>query len=393
MRDRIRFFIVATAVFVAACGAGSPPGGTITNTGVPAIAGKAGSFDVVEIDQAAQRLYVADRTDQGIDVFDTYAAPARYLKTIALNASPNGLAVAPDLQRVFVGTSNGSLVVVDTDPASPTADKVVKVVPTGGKSADLIDYSPAMHTVFVSNGDGGSITSIDATAGVVKSHFAIGHPLEQPRFNPTDGMLYVTSPDADAVFMVDPGTGVIKSTIKLDKCVPYGLAINPKLDQAVIACRGFVMRQSLRNTADVEAFGQLTRGDVVSYDAVADRFLVAAPAPAAASAVGIFGGNPIAYLTSVTTGAGGNSAAYDEANHLVYTPDIRSGRAGLAGFEPPRAGLDVISQLPSLGALALVLAVVTLLLLWVGRWADPVHRPAPVPATPPPPIASTRERA
>ena len=27
-----------------------------------------------------------------------------------------------------------------------------------------------------------------------------------------------------------------------------------------------------------------------------------------------------------------------------------------------------------------VLAVVTLLLLWVGRWADPVHRPAPVPA-------------
>ncbi|HYR48019.1 MAG TPA: hypothetical protein VER07_04465, partial [Candidatus Polarisedimenticolia bacterium] len=122
MRYRIRFFIVATAVFVAACGAGSQPGITIANTGIPAIAGKAGSFDVVEIDQAAQRLYVADRTDQGIDVFDTYAAPARYLKTIALNASPNGLAVAPDLQRVFAGTSNGSLVVVDTDPASPTAD-------------------------------------------------------------------------------------------------------------------------------------------------------------------------------------------------------------------------------------------------------------------------------
>ena len=125
--------------------------------------------------------------------------------------------------------------------------------------------------VFASNGDGGSIATIDATTGVVKSHFAIGHPLEQPRFNPADGMLYVTSPDADAVFMVDPGKGVIKSTIKLDKCVPYGLAINPKLDQALIACRNFVMRQNLRNTADVEAFGQVSRGDVVSYDAVADR--------------------------------------------------------------------------------------------------------------------------
>jgi len=344
------------------------------------MAGKAASFDVVEIDQAAQRLYAADRTDQGIDIFDTSVAPARYLKTIALSASPSGLAVAPDLQRVFAGTGNGSVAVVDTDPASATADKVVKVVPTGGKYADLIDYSPALHMVFASNGDGGSIATIDATTGVVKSHFAIGHPLEQPRFNPADGMLYVTSPDADALFMVDPGKGVIKSTIKLDKCVPYGLAINPKLDQALIACRNFVMRQNLRNTPDVEAFGQVSRGDVVSYDAAADRFLVAAPSPAAASAVGIFGGNPIAYLTSVTTGAGGNSAAYDEANHLVYTPDIRSGKAGLAGFEPPRAGIDVISQLPSLGVLALVLAVVTLLLLWVGRWADPVHRPAPVPA-------------
>ena len=359
-------------------------------TGAPA------SFDVVEMDQAAQRLYAADRTDHGIDIFDTSVAPARYLKTITLHASPNGLAVAPDLQRVFAGMSNGALAIVDTNPASRTADTVVKEVPTGGKSVDLIDYSSALHIVFASNGEAGSIAGVDATTGAVKKHFAIGHPLEQPRFNPADGMLYVTSPDADALFKVDPGTAVIKSTIKLDKCVPYGLAINPKLDQALIACRKFVIRQSLRNTADTEAFGQVTGGDTVTYDAVADRFLVAAPAPAATSAVGLFGGSPIAYLASVTTGAGGNSAAYDNVNHLVYTPDTRSGRAGLAGFEPPHGGVDVASQLPSIGILAIVLAVVTLLLVWVARWADPVHRPAPpAPAAEPAPAvapASRREK-
>jgi DNA-binding beta-propeller fold protein YncE len=389
LRHRFRLFIVAIALFGSACGTGSHPGVAISNTTVPAIAGAA-SFDVVDIDQAAQRLYAADRTDQGIDVFDTSVVPARFLKTIALKASPNGLAVAPELQRVFAGTSNGSVAIVDVDPASLTADEVVKEVPTGGQTVDLLDYSSALQIVFASNGDAGSIASIDATTGVVKAHFAIGHALEQPRYNPADGMLYVTSPDADAVFEVDPGTGVIKSTIKLGRCYPHGLAINPKLDQALIACRDFVIRQGLGNTGDVEAFGQVTGGDVVSYDAVGDRFLVATPAPAATSAVGMFGGNPITYLTSVTTGAGGNSAAYDEANHLVYTPDIRSGRAGVAGFEPPRGGVDLVSQLPSLGVLVVVLAVITVLMLWLARWADPVHRPAPAPATTP---SSRRERA
>jgi len=390
LRDRLRFLVVAMAFLASACGAASQPGIAVTNTKVPAIASRTASFDVVEIDQAAQRLYAADRTDQGIDIFDTSVVPARYLKTIPLPASPNGLAVAPDLQRVFAGISTGSLAIIDIDPASPTADNVIKVVATGAKTVDLIDYSPAMHMVFASNADAGSIATIDATTGMVKAHFAIGHTLEQPRFNPVDGMLYVTSPDANALFKLDPVTGAIKSTIGLGKCGPHGLAINPKLGQAIIACQTFVVRQSLRNISDVEAFGQVSGGDVVTYDAVADRFLVAAPDPAADSAVGIFGGNPIAYLTSVTTGAGGNSAAYDDANHLVYTPDIRPGKAGLAGFEPPRGGIDVISQLPSLGALAGALAVITLLVLWLARWADPIHRPAPAPATTP---SSRRERA
>jgi len=73
----------------------------LTNTPVPTISGKAGSFDVVEIDQQNHRLYVADRTDKGIDVFDISSARATYLQTIALPSSPNGLAIAPDLGRLF----------------------------------------------------------------------------------------------------------------------------------------------------------------------------------------------------------------------------------------------------------------------------------------------------
>lgn len=378
MRAWLLSFTVAVTLLTTACGAATVPAPTITDTTVPGLAGLTASMDVVEIDQGAQRLYAADRTDQGIDVFDTATNPASYTKTIMLPAAPSGLAIAPDLKRAFAGMSNGSVAIIDVDPFSSKPDTVIQTVPTGGKLVDLIDYSSKLHQVFASNGDQGTMVSIDATTGLVVTHFQVGHTVEQPRFNPGDGMLYVTSPDANALIKLDPASGTIKSTLKLSQCYPSGLAINPSLDQAVIACHDFVIRQNLRDTGDVEAFGQVTGGDVVSYDAAADRFLVAAP-HASPSAVAMFGGNPIGYIASVTTGAGGNSAAYDEASRMVYTPETRSGKGGLAGFQAPTGGIDMASQLPSLGILGAIMLLVVLFGLRVARWADPIHRPQPEP--------------
>jgi DNA-binding beta-propeller fold protein YncE len=159
-------------------------------------------MDAIAIDQATHRLYTADRSNQGVDVFDISAGWATYLQTIALPASPNGLALAPDLGRLFVGMGNGSVAVVDI---APTADRVISEIKTGAKSVDLLDYSTGQHAVYASNGVEGLLTTIDTNTGAVKAQFKIGFALEQPRFNPADGLLYVTSPDADALFrQLDP---------------------------------------------------------------------------------------------------------------------------------------------------------------------------------------------
>jgi len=371
-RDWGLALVVAGALGVAACG---PSGIPIATTAIPTLTRTTGSFDDMAIDQGTHRLFVADRSDQGVDVFDISTATARYVKTIPMPSSPNGLAIAPDLERIFVGTSSGSVAVADISTNSPTTNGVIDEVHTGGRQADLLDYSAARHRVYASNGADGTITSIDSETHEIRARFDTGHPLEQPRYDPADGMVYVTSPDADALFRIDPNDGSIKSSA-LGGCVPTGMAINPKSNHALIACKSFVMSWDLASGKS-EVFGQVAGGDVVSYYSGADRFLVASPLGTGHSVIGIFGGTPIAYLSTVVTDARGKSAAYDETNHVIYTPDGRAGRAGIASFRAPAIPPPWLSFVTDFGPLVAILAVMGLVIYVVARSADPVRRRDP----------------
>ncbi|GEM_PF-2268259 len=370
------FLLVASLVLGAACNT-SPI--RITNTPIAALNGQPGSFDAMEIDQAHHRLYAADRTDHGIDVFDVSTPQATYLYTIKLPANPNGLAIAPDLGRLFAGTVTGSVVIVDINLAANATAAVIKEVPTGGKEVDLLDYAPSLHTVFASNGVYGTIASVDATTGAVKGLFKIGFALEQPRFNPADGMLYVTSPDAGALFQVDPASGAIKDKVSLGGCLGKGLAIDPQTDEALIACKESTVTWDLRNKT-AGNFNQVYGGDIVTYDAKVDRFFVAVPGRPGAGEVGIFGGHPIDYIATVSTQGTGNSAAYDETNDVVYTLDTRAKFAGLTSFRRPADDQLPASFVASLGLLGAVVVVAIVLIWVVARLGGPRPQPAVEPA-------------
>jgi YVTN family beta-propeller protein len=367
--------LAAATLLLSACTGINTAAPKLTNTPVMPAGTSAANFDAIEIDQANHRLYAADR-DRGIDVFDISTPQAKFVQTIPLPSSPSGLAIAPDLGRLYAGTANGSVQVVDIKPASPTTGTVVAEVVTGGKEVDLLDYSATRQEVYASNGPEGTIANIDAKTNTVIKQIKVGNALEQPRFNPADGMLYVTSPDADALFQIDPATGAIKNKTTLGACQPIGLAINPRTDQALIACKNWTISWDL-HTGTAQTFNQASHADLVSYDAKADRYLVATPGAIAISSIAIFGGTPIAYISSVVTGAGGKGAAYDEANQLVYTTDIRPQKVGLESFTVPDGALAVGSLL-SLAPLALLLPLIVLVLIIVGRHADPIRRPEPV---------------
>ena len=362
---------IGSLVLLSACTIGGGAPITYSDVRIPTLQGTA-SFDAIDIDQQAHRLYVADRTDSGVDVIDLTSTPATYTHTIHLGASPNGLTYAPDLKRLFVGLTDGSLAIIDEH------EKLVQQVSAGGTTVDLIDYSPSTHEVFAGVADD-RVARIDAITGAVKGVLKIGaQGIEQPRYNPTDHMLYVTSPGSNAMIVVDPQTGSVKSRVDLGHCSAKGMAINPKLDQAIVACRTWVQRINLRDTADQQPFAQVEGGDVVSYYPAADRFLVGMP-DAIPSGVAVLGGNPIRFIATARTRAHGNSAGLDEAGQMVYSGDTRPGSVGLVAFhlpmEEPGFSIDALA----LAELGVILGVIALVVVVIGRGGDPANRPEPIP--------------
>jgi DNA-binding beta-propeller fold protein YncE len=369
--------LAAAAALTTACGASSVK---LTDVAIPAATGKGASIDVIDIDQVAHRLYAADRTDQGVDVFDIASPQAKYIQTIRMPGSPNGLAIAPDLGRLFVGTASGSVVIVNINMSSTTYGAVITEVKTGGNGVDLLDYGAARQRIYAASAADGNIISIDPTTGEIMTRFALGAiRLEQPRFDPADGMVYVTSPDADTLFRIDPSTGKLTDKYALGGCKPLGLAINPTTNRALMACHKYTLAFDLGAGKAIGTF-QLGNSDIVSYDSSVDRFFVASlPHAQTPGSVGIFGGNPIQYISSAVTNISGNSAAYDETNKVVYTPNVGPTRASLAGFAMPEPLTGWLAFLNAAWPYAAVILGFLLLFAFLMRSADPIRRPAPAP--------------
>ena len=367
----MRAGLIAVAILVAAaCGGTALP---TTFAHVPSLKGKAAAFDDVEIDQAAQVVYAADRTASGVDVFDVSGPLPRWLRTIALPAPPNGLALAPAQGRVYAGTAGGAVEVIDT-----STDKVTAEVKTGASEIDLLDFAPGRNVLYASTGADGSLLTIDASTLKITSTAKIGKPLEQPRFDAATNSVYVAVPELDELAVVNASTGAVGRPLKLGGCIPTGLAINPALQTALVACRKSAVAYDLR-TGQKDDFGRLADGDVVQYYPAVDRFFVTSPHEQVPTIVAMFGGDPVGYVGSVHVDGGGNAAVYDVATDHVYTTDPRAAGPGLTGFQ-----MDGTRPIPLMQTLlttvvpAVLLGILVLgLWLFIGRRADPANRKRP----------------
>ena len=314
----------------------------LTRTPIPPVVGRTVSFDAMEIDQAANRLYITDRGDQGVDVFDVSTSTPKYLQTITLGVRPSGLSIATDRNTLYIGNNDSTVAVIDINPASASANTIVATINTGGPGGvDLVEYDPKDRKVYAANADDCFISAIDATTNaVVKKIDHLGGALEQPRYDPGDGMLYLTGSDDNVIYQIDPTRDELVRKFDVGvPCAPHGLAINPGTNQALLGCGNREQQHTL--AWDLEAgkvlatFDQVGAGDLALYDAKADRFFFAAANFYRGGQVGIFSGSPIQFLTNVPTAVGSNGIAYDETNRIVYTADRTPGQAALLSFQLP----------------------------------------------------------
>ncbi len=313
----------------------------ISKIPIPPIAGKTASIDIMEIDQVAHLLYVADRTDNGLDVFDVATSCAKYLRTIALGSGPNGVVVAKNVNKVFAGLNDSTIAIVDV--STPGSEKVLAKLPSGGKArVDEGDYDAKDKKLYIANSDDGIVSVVDATTNqIIKKFDNMGAALEQPRYDPADGMMYMTSSDQNLIFQFDPTKDVMVKKFDVGtKCGPAGLAINPTTNHAVLGCND----KKANNTIEwdltagkvLQNFDQAGAGDAVFYSAKADRFFFAASNFNHGAVLAVFSGNPVKFVTDIATATGSHGVAYDETNGIIYTQDQNPNEGALFSFPAPK---------------------------------------------------------
>jgi len=298
--------------------------------------------DTLDIDQEAHRLYMGDNWSGGVDIFDIGTTEPVLLQTVRMWGSVFGVCVAKDVNKVFAGLSGSIVAVIDIDPAAARPNAVIARIDTGGRgSADLLDYDPVHRKVYVANRNDGFLTAIDAvTNEVVKRIEGLGKALEQPRFNPADGMVYLAGNGDNVLYQVDPVRDALVNTFDIgDDCSPNGMAINPETNQALLACsnrqRPHTVIWDLNTQSIASVIEESGCGDGAIYSAAVDRFFFAASGFGSGPVMGVFGENPVRFITNVPTERGSSWVAFDETNRVVYAPAIRNGKPALIKFPLP----------------------------------------------------------
>ena len=324
---------------------------TVQAVSVPAIAGA--TFDGAEIDQPGHRVYLANESDKSVTVVDVSRSTPRLAGAVQLDGPPKGLAFAPDRHVLYAGLATSGIAVID-----PASMQVVSTIPLDGAAADLIDYSPTTGEIYA--GSDGGVLVVNASSQQITRRLTTNSRVGQPRYDPTDSKLYVTTAATDSLVQLDPRTGYVSQTYVIPKCHPSGVGINPSRQLALVSCGSSIALVNLRSGAQ-QVTRSLQGGDVVAYDAAADRFVVASPHDRTDSAVGVFAGDG-RFIGSVSSVSTAHAAVYDEAHGLVYAP----GAAGLMTFapgqcEPPPEWLQFAGGM-SIFAVPFIAAVVFLVL-------------------------------
>ncbi|GAC1365997.1 MAG: hypothetical protein NVSMB32_09980 [Actinomycetota bacterium] len=312
---------------------------------IPPIAGRTAAMDILEIDQTSHLLYATDGVDLGIDVFDISKAPGHYLKTVPLGVIPNGIVLATDLHKLFVGSDAGALIVIDVDPRSPSAYTVVATLPFENAKgpSDLIEYSSKLGRVWLTNPDDGFLNVIDAHTYRLVTQIPNLGLIDQPRYDPGDGMLYVSGTGRNSIIRIDPVTNRVVDEAPIPvTCEPHGLAIDPRTNLGVIGCNDRDDRRALSwnftTNRMVNSFDQAGGGDAVVFDPVSAHFYFASNGYNPPE-VAVFSSSPTpVFLTGVPTSSKSKTVAYDQNQRLIYTWDGRHREAGLWAFPDPLPG-------------------------------------------------------
>ena len=188
-------------------------------------------------------MYLADRTNHGVDVIDTHINGVVAFLPMAANSVPNVPLVAIDLQQLVVTDGVKSVLVWDLRAPQPSQPDQYVMPST---TTDGLDYDPINQTVYVITDDAPYyLVGISLAYKKIVSQTVLPGSADLIKFNPVDGKIYVGMEDADNAFagagvvVFDPVTASITANYKIGPACPvHGIDIDPIANIAVVGCFG-----------------------------------------------------------------------------------------------------------------------------------------------------------
>ena len=190
--------------------------------------GGEGGWDYLAVDSAARRLYVSHQTKVVVIDLDKDSVVGE----IADTPGVHGIAIAPDLGRVFV--SNGR-----ENKASIVDAKTLKTISKvdTGENPDAILYEPSHQEVYTFNGRGRSATVFDAKTGKVVTTVTLGGKPEFAVVDAKAGRIYDNLEDKSEVAVIDTTSHeVLKRWPVSPGEEPSGLAMDLAHHRLIIGC-------------------------------------------------------------------------------------------------------------------------------------------------------------
>ncbi len=230
MNPRFRIPLLAALAVLSAVTAAPAADPTLELVQTIASKGKAGDLDHLALDAKGQRLFLSNKANDTLDVLDLKAG--QLLRQIAGQNAVQGVAYAPELNRVYAALGTGGLCNVFNGDSY----KIVKTL-NFKDDADNVRYDAARGRVYVAHAEK-SLAVVDAKTNGVKADVPL--PADGEAFVLEAGRprLYIDCPDASEVAVIDTDKNEVTAhyPVKMGAEFP-AIALDEAAHRLYVGCR------------------------------------------------------------------------------------------------------------------------------------------------------------
>ncbi len=274
--------------------------------------GKVGDLDHLALDVKGQRLFLSNKANDTLDVLDLKAG--QLLKHVPGQNAVQGVAYAPELDRVFAALGTGGLLNV----INGQNYRVVKTVKFAD-DADNVRYDAARGRVYVAHA-AQALGVVDAKTYALKADVKLPSDGEAFVLEASRPRLYIACPDGGEVTVIDTDKNEVMShyPVKLAREFPT-VALDEAAHRLYIGCR----KEPMVVVMDTETGKELSSAaipggiDDVHYDAKRKQ-LYASCGEGFVAVLRVADADHVEVAAKVPTAAGAKTSQFDADSGRLY---------------------------------------------------------------------------